>query len=523
MPVAEVAASARVPTTIALLEEAAGRWPDREAIAFAGRRVSYADYRARANAAAATLRAAGAGPGARVATVLPNGIDACVVTFGVHRAGAALVPLNPLYTDRELAQVLADARPAALVCDPARAEALRALVGTLPGCVLLPADAVAGTVDGPAAGGVDAGPGPGPDDVAFVQYTGGTSGRAKGVLLAHRAVVANVLQREALLPTGRDGERVLCAMPLFHSYALAMGLYLAVLCGGTLVVLPRYHPQAVLDAVRDERVTIFPGSPTIFTGLMGHPTFAATDWSRVHTCYSGSAPLPAQVLERWEHAVGAPILEGYGQTEAGPVLTFNPARGVRKPGTVGVPVPDTEVQIVEVERGEAVLPRGEIGEVRARGPQLMRGYLNLPQETAQALRDGWLYTGDLGCIDADGYLSIRDRKKDMAIVGGYNVYPREVEEVLFSHPSVSDCAAAGVPDAYRGEVIEAWVVPADAAAFDPDALAAHCEANLARYKRPVRTHVVERLPKTGANKTDKRALVRTRVDELARSIGAPQG
>lgn len=523
MPAAEPAAPPRAPTTVALLEDAAERWPAREAIAFEGRRVDYRGYLARVRAVAATLRAAGAGGGTRVATVLPNGIDACVAAFGVHRAGAALVPLNPLHTDRELAQVLADARPAVLVCDAARADALRPLADAVPGCVLLPADAIPGTADGPPPGDADPGPGPGPDDIAFVQYTGGTSGRSKGVLLAHRAVVANVHQREALLPTGRDGERILCTMPLFHSYALAMGLYLAVLCGGTLVVQRRYHPQEVLDAVRDERITIFPGSPTIFTGLLGHPAFPATDWSRVHTCYSGSAPLPAQVLERWEREVGAPILEGYGQTEAGPVLTFNPARGVRKPGSVGVPVPDTEVQVVDVDRGEAVLPPGEIGEVRARGPQLMRGYLNLPQETAQALRDGWLYTGDLGSLDADGYLAIRDRKKDMAIVGGYNVYPREVEEVLFAHPSVADCAAAGVPDAYRGEVIEAWVVPADAAAFDEAALAEHCARNLAKYKRPVRTHVVERLPKTGANKTDKRALVRARADELARSIGTAPG
>ena len=203
---------------------------------------------------------------------------------------------------------------------------------------------------------------------------------------------------------------------------------------------------------------MFLGSPTIFTGLLAHPAFGQTDWPTVHTCYSGSSALAAATLERWRDAVGAPVYEGYGQTEAGPVLTFNPARGLVKPGTVGVPVPLTEIEVVDVDDRRKVLPTGECGEIRARGPQLMRGYRNRPEETALALRGGWLYTGDIGVFDADGYLSIRDRKKDMVIVGGYNVYPREVEEVLFAHPDVVDAAVIGRPDAYRGEILVAHVV-----------------------------------------------------------------
>jgi long-chain acyl-CoA synthetase len=285
-----------------------------------------------------------------------------------------------------------------------------------------------------------------------------------------------------------------------------MGLYLSAYCGGTLVVLPRYHPLEVLQALVEERITIFPGSPTLFTGLMANEVFAATDLSRIHTCYSGSAPLPEETLRRWEQAVGAPVYEGYGQTEAGPVLTFNPVNGARKPGSVGVPVAGTDIQIVDAESGTRVLPAGEKGEIRARGPQIMSGYCNRPEETATALREGWLYTGDIGELDADGYLSIRDRKKDMVIVGGYNVYPREVDEVLAMHSAVQEAAAVGAPDAYRGEVVRAFVVLRPGAVATPADIIAHCAKNLARYKVPVSVAILDALPRTTVNKTDKNAL-----------------
>jgi long-chain acyl-CoA synthetase len=280
-------------------------------------------------------------------------------------------------------------------------------------------------------------------------------------------------------------------MPLFHSYAMAMGLFLAVSCRGTLVLLERYRPETLLAAIERERITIFPGSPTLFTSLLGHPQFPRTDWSSVHTCYSGSAPLSEETLERWHEAVGAPVFEGYGQTEAGPVLAFNPARGVTKPGSVGVPVPDTEIRLVE-------------GEIVARGPQIMQGYRNRPEETSQALRDGWLYTGDMGELDADGYLYVRGRKKDMVIVGGYNVYPREVEEVLNSHPAVSEAAVVGSPHPYWGECLHAYVVLRQA--IESASLDAYCRERLAKYKIPATLEIVDALPRTSVGKVDKVAL-----------------
>jgi long-chain acyl-CoA synthetase len=306
-------------------------------------------------------------------------------------------------------------------------------------------------------------------------------------------------------------------MPLFHSYAMAMGLYLSGYSASTLVILPGYQPERLLEAMEQHEITIFPGSPTIFAGLMNCERFSTTRWSRVHTCYSGSAALPEETLQRWEAATGSRVFEGYGQTESGPVLSFNPSTGATRIGSVGVPVPGTGIEIVDVETGTRVLPIGERGEIRARGPQIMSGYLNLEQETRESLREGWLYTGDIGELDADGYLYIRDRKKDLVIVGGYNVYPREVEEVLYTHPAVLEAAVVGQPDAYRGEVLRAYVaLRPDASPVSHDELQAHCSRNLAKYKVPAVFEVLPALPKTSVNKIDKKPLKLRAVKASAR-------
>ena len=498
------------PTVVHMLAATAAAYPRRQALVSGERQLDYQGLFACTGGLARELAALHdhrSLQGERIAILLGNSIEICVATYAAHALGAQVVPLNPLYTERELEAILADAAPVLLIHDATARSLVAPLVQRL---------RIAHAV------GIDMGgaqlarwngasaplpqPLPGPDDLAFVQYTGGTTGRSKGVNLSHGAVATNVSQREGLLPTGRDGERILCVMPLFHTYALSMGLHLAAYCGGALVILPRYHPRDTLSAIESEGITILPGSPTIFNGLMAHEDFAKTDFSRVHTCYSGSAPLSLETLRRWEAAAGCPIYEGYGQTEAGPVLTYNPVAGRRKPGSVGIALAETEVQIVDVETGTHVLGLGERGEIRARGPQIMRGYRNLPAETAEALRDGWLHTGDIGEFDEDGYLYIRDRKKDMVIVGGYNVYPREVDDVLFLHPAVVDAASVGTPDAYRGEVLRSFVVLRAEAGATVEELLAHCAQNLAKYKVPVSITVVDALPKTGVNKTDKKAL-----------------
>lgn len=503
------------PSVVHLLADAALRAPRREALVCDDERIDYERYLAAVAGFAHDLQALGAA-GERVATLIGNSIDGCVAAFAGLAAGAQLAPLNALLTPHELEPILADALPRVFVVHSALAAAAVPVARRLgiAHCIVVGegarrlADGATEAARAHGSGRTALPPLPHPDAPALLQYTGGTTGRAKGVELTHRALAVNVAQREALLPT-REGDRVLCMMPLAHAYGMAMGLLLAVRAASTLVILPRYQPDAVLDIVPRERIGVFLGSPTIFTGLLAQARCAGTDWRSVHTCYSGAAALAAATLERWRSVSGAPVLEGYGMTEAGPVLAFNPAGGPVKPGTVGVPVPGTEIEIVDVETGTRVLERGASGEIRARGPQLMRGYRQRPDETAQALRDGWLYTGDIGLIDEDGWLAIRDRKKDMAIVGGYNVYPREVEEVLFAHPDVADAAVIGVPDAYRGEALCACVVPRAGASGDAAALRSFCAERLSRYKVPAEVRFMAALPKTAANKTDKTALRRS--------------
>lgn len=499
----------RSPSVVHLLDDAARLAPDSEAIVCGDERLGYAAYLRCVAGFAHELLGLGA-RGERVAIVLGNSIDTCIALFGVHAARAQAVPMNPLYTEHELRPLFADAQLHAVVYaheHAARVEALadefgighRIRIGGDGRRLLQWRDDRSLRLPEPL---------PGPNELATLQYTGGTTGRSKGVNLRHGAVATNVLQREALLPTHAGDERLLCVMPLFHVYAVSMCLHNMALARGTLVLLPRYTPEAVFDALARERITIFAGSPTLFTGLLNHAAFRRDAFASLRLSYSGSAALPEELLRRWEHATGTPVLEGYGQSEAGPVLSFNPVHGIRKPGSVGLPLPLTEVQIVDTDDATRVLGVGEKGEIRVRGPQLMSGYRNLPEVTAETLRDGWLHTGDIGELDADGYLFIRDRKKEMAKVSGYNVFPREIEEVLYLHPAVAEAAAIGVPDAYRGEIVRAYVALAPGRTASADELVEHCRGRLAPYKIPAQVVLVDALPKTVVGKIDKNQLRR---------------
>jgi long-chain acyl-CoA synthetase len=495
------------PTVVHMLADAAARAPDAVALVCGDRSLTYAQHLRCVAGFAHELAEHGGGSDSRVALVCGNSLDMPIAMFAVHAAGAQAVPINPAYTTRELTYILTDAAPAAIVYDTDVAATVEPLIAALaiPYAVRLGAGGRA----------LDAWkddarqalpPRPTPDDFATLQYTGGTTGWPKGVNITHGQMAVNISQREAALPTRPDDERILCMMPLFHVFAVAMCLHLAAYCRGRLIIMPRYSAEGVLALIANERITRLPAGPTVFIGLLSDEKFGATDFDSLRTAYSGSAPLPEETLRRWRERTGSPILEGYGQTEAGPVLTYIRDGGPLKVGSSGPALPLTEIEIVDVESGRKVLGIGEIGEIRARGPQIMSGYHNKPQETAEALRDGWLYTGDIGELDADGYIFIRDRKKDMAIVGGYNVYPREIDEVLFTHPDVKEAASAGVPDKYYGETIHAYVVLKPGAYATPDDLVAHCKANLARYKVPSRIFIVAALPRTTVGKIDRIAL-----------------
>ncbi|MBL6623195.1 MAG: AMP-binding protein [Alphaproteobacteria bacterium] len=493
-------------TIIQLLKKAADEAPHAAAIQDAERQLTYAELWAAITHSAAGLQALAGVTGGRVALIAENSLDCAVAFHAVHAAGAQIVPINPAYTPRELREILTDADPALVLFDAGRAEQTRPLLEEME-LAGLPIGAEARPwADWLERGGPTAlASWPRPDDLASLQYTGGTTGRPKGVNITHRQLVINLLQREAALPTYAE-DIVLCVMPLFHVFATAMCLYLAANCRGLLLIQRRYHPEQTLKMIAQNRVTCLPAGPTLIAGLMGHADFSTTDLSSLRAVYSGSAALPVTVLERWEAAVGCPIFEGYGQSEAGPVLSYHYAAEQRIPGTVGRALPETEIEIVDVETGQTILPTGESGEIRARGPQIMSGYRNRPEETGQALRDGWLYTGDIGVLDENRVLTIKDRKKDMVISSGYNIYPREVEEVLLQHEAVAEAAVIGVPDAYRGEVLRAFLVARSGRVLDSTALEAFCRQQLASYKVPARFQLLEALPRTQVGKIDKPAL-----------------
>jgi long-chain acyl-CoA synthetase len=493
-------------TVVHMLRDAAVRHPQGLALVCGEDKLTYAEYAACVSGLARELMTLGAG-GGRVALLMGNSVDIAIATFAAQAAGAQVVPLNPAFTRHELAPILENAAASVVIHDVAVAATVDELsrqsafhtIAVGPGARRLTQwRADLSLIDDLRL--------PDPDSLSTLQYTGGTTGRPKGVDLTHRAVSFNVAQREALLPTEPERERILAITPLFHVYAVSMGLYLSAYCRGTLIIMPHYKADIVLATVEREKATLLSGSPTIFTGLMSDEQFGKTDLTSLRLCFSGASALSEETLRRWEAATGCPICEGYGQSEAGPVLSFNPRHGLRKAGSVGIAVPTTEIQIVDTDSGTRVLGTGESGEIRARGPQIMNGYRGLVEETREALRDGWLYTGDIGMIDADGYLHIRDRKKDMVIVSGYNVYPREVEEVLFSHPAVLETAVIGMPDAYRGEVLIGFVVPRSPAAPAAEELRGYVAERLVHYKVPKEIRIVQALPKTTVGKPDKRQL-----------------
>lgn len=478
---------------------------DAEALLCEGNSLNYTEYIRCAGGFAAELIALGAA-GERVALICGNSIHMAIASFAGHAAGAQIVPVNPIYTERELKLVLADADPVIVVYDASAADLVEPIANHLGITHQIPVGDGGRSLD---AWRSDASAGlpdklPAPDDLATLQYTGGTTGIPKGVNITHRQLSVNISQREAAWPLTDGDERILCVMPLFHVFASSVCLHPAVYCRGAMVILPRFHPGAVLDVIETQRITRLPAGPTILHGLMGFDGFETRDFSSLRSVYSGSAPLPEETLRQWQAITGCPVLEGFGQSESGPVLTVNWDGADIVPGSVGKPLPGTEIEIVDVETGNDVLQVGEQGEVRARGPQVMCGYRDKPDETAATLRGDWLYTGDIGELDGSGNLYIRDRKKDMVITGGYNVYPREIDEVLYAHASVAEAAAVGIHDDYRGEIIVAYVVLAHDA--DAETLLAHCVQNLAKFKVPARIEIVVEIPKTTVGKIDKAAL-----------------
>jgi long-chain acyl-CoA synthetase len=348
----------------------------------------------------------------------------------------------------------------------------------------------------------------GRDDVALLQYTGGTTGTPKGAMLTHANLVVNTIQLAAWFAKAERGkEVVMAAVPFFHVYGMTVCMIFGVYIGAEVAMVPRPRPiDVVMRVIQKTRVSIFPGVPTLYTAINNHPDVKKFELGSVKLCLSGAAPLPLEVAETFEKLTGGRLVEGFGMTECSPVAIANPLYGTRRTGSIGIPLPETEAKIVDLETG-AALDVGKDGELVIKGPQVMLGYWGRPDETRQTIKDGWLHTGDIARMDADGFVFIVDRKKDMISASGLKVLPREVEEVLFLHPKVEEAVVAGVPDPYRGETVKAFVVPKAGASPTVEELTAFCKVHLASFKVPTQFEFRKELPKSMVGKVLRRVLV----------------
>ncbi len=506
-----------------LLARTTARVPDRVAFIDEAREVNYRAFGLDVQAVAAGLERLGVRRGDRVALMMPNSIEFAVALFALWEIGAVATPTCTIYTRGEAGAQWRDAGVALILAHAKCAEVARAAAGDCahsPAVVLIGGD-VAGSDGGSwsdwlADGGKPTAAELASHDLACLQYTGGTTGVSKGAMLTHANIVANVFQSAACVGLGRSDPEVLVgALPFFHIFALTCVLAAGVAHGATVIVFSRFESRSVVWAFRRLRPTIFHGVPTMFISLLNTPEAEPEDFDSVRVCMSGGAALPVEVMRNFQARFlrHGQISEGYGLSETSPVTHANPPDGPVVAGSIGRPAPGTEVRVVDVETGMRELPVGEAGEIVIRGPQVMTGYWRAPQETARVLRDGWLHTGDIGYRDAAEYFFLIDRKKDLIIAGGFNVYPREVEEALFRHPAIAEAVVIGVPDPYRGETVKAFVVRRSEVALDAEAVIAHCRQHLAAYKVPRLVEFRSALPKSGVGKYLRREL---RAEEIAR-------
>jgi long-chain acyl-CoA synthetase len=520
------------------IERSVRRWGTRDALVFYGAKWTYERFWQQSERFAAALARDGVRPGDRVALYLPNCPAYPIAFFGALRAGAIVVQVSPLYLGQDLSHLLADAAPKALVTleflypnyskvrDYARipkvyVARLRELypwylrIGVNPVLrrqrlsTAFPTDeeVVAWRQVMRTPGRIEPQHADPATTPAVFQYTGGTTGRPKAAVLSHRNLVANVVQSDSWNVTRRPGEEVTVAViPCFHIYGLTIALLMGLFEGGTIVLQVRPDLHELLRLIDRYRPTQLPGVPTLYRGLIDRPDLAKYRLRSIRYCLSGSAPLPVDVARRFEALTGAKLIEGYGLSESSPATHANPVEGERRAGSIGIPLPDTDQRVVALDDPGRVLGPDEAGELEVRGPQVMLEYYRQPEETAGVLRDGWLRTGDVARIDADGFAYILDRKKDLVNVGGMKVYPREVEEVLLQHPAIADAAAIGVPDVELGEVVKAFVVLRPAQTVGAEELIAFVRERIAHYKAPRAIEFRESLPRSGIQKVLRREL-----------------
>lgn len=516
------------------LDRSTEKYEKAPALIFFGQRISYGQLRELTDRFAGALAQIGAHPGEKISLMLPNIPQFVIAFYGALKAGLTVVQTNPLYTEDELKVILDDSGAKTIVTldrfyekvlhmrgqTPLQRIIVTGVQEFLPGVLRLgymlkerpkkiratlpdvylfsdllqraSAHAPAVQVRG--------------DDIALLQYTGGTTGIPKGAMLTHRNLLVNTLQTRAWFSRAHEGHEIsLCVVPFFHVYGMTVALNLPIAIAAALILVPRFEINEMLQTIDRYRPTLLPGAPTLYGAIANHPRVHRFHVSSIKECISGSAPLPLEIKKRFEELTGAVLVEGYGLSEASPVTHCNPLYGKQISGSIGLPMPDTDAKIVDPSSSRE-LPVGEIGELVVQGPQVMAGYWNRPQETASALRGGWLHTGDLGRMDDDGYFYIVDRLKEMINCSGMKVYPREVEEVLYRHPKVQEAAVIGVSDAYRGETVKAIVVPKFGSTLSADEIKKFCAEHLAKYKVPTIVEFRDALPKSVVGKILKKEL-----------------
>jgi len=532
------------------LEESARKYPDRPCTIFKGAVISYKEMNEGADRIAAALVDMGVKKGDRVGIFMPNTPQFVMVYFGILKAGGVVVATNPLYTPTEIEHQANDAgieimfvmtnfyktikaaQPKTKIKKIIVTNLKEALPPVLRVLFTLAKEKKGGfRIEGGLAEGevwmkdllakyqpsqrpnLDIGP----DDTALFQYSGGTTGVSKAAVAMHRNVVANTLQMKSWILTAEDGkETVLMAIPLFHVYGMVAGMHFAMACAASMVMIPNARDiPDVLENINKYHPTIFPGVPTLYNAINNHPEVKAgkINLRTIKACISGSAPLMRETKEKFEELSGGKVFEGYGLSEAPTATHCNPLLGVNKTGSIGMPLPDVDVKIINLDDGETEMPMGEIGEIVVNGPQVMKGYHNMPTETANSLRkdkDGkvWLYTGDIARMDEDGYFYIVDRKKELIKPGGFQVWPREVEEAIAAFPKVLEVGVAGIPDPFRGETVKAWIVLKPGETATEAEIKAFCKERLAAYKVPTHYEFRNELPKTTVGKILRRELVR---------------
>ncbi|MEH7275959.1 long-chain-fatty-acid--CoA ligase [Neobacillus vireti] len=523
------------------LVDAANNFPEKTAIHFMGKEMTYKELYEESLSFASYLQQIGISKGDRVAIMLANTPQSVISYFGILMAGGIVVQTNPLYTERELEYQMKDSGAKAIITldilYPRASKVMpktnlqHIIVTAIKDYLPFPKNLVYPFIQKKQYGIVVNVKHEGnthlfkeivkmkprklveysfdfEEDVALLQYTGGTTGSPKGVMLTHRNLVANSSMCSAWLYKAKPGEEsILGIVPFFHVYGMTIIMILSVMQAYKMIILPKFDALTTLKTIQKQRPTLFPGAPTIYIGLLNHPDIKKYDLSSIDSCLSGSAPLPIEVQEAFEEITGGKLVEGYGLTESSPVTHANFLWDrPRIKGSIGVPWPNTEVKIVSMENGD-IVPVGEIGEIIIKGPQVMKGYWNRPEATEETIKDGWLYTGDLGYMDDNGYFYVVDRMKDMIIAGGFNIYPREIEEVLYEHPEVVEAVAAGIPDPYRGETVKAYVVLKEGSKLTSEDLNQFARKYLAAYKAPRLYEFREDLPKTAIGKILRRTLV----------------